>query len=302
MLLYHRVAEPVCDPLLLSVSPRNLADHLDVVAARGPIVALQEIPGAHRGVAITFDDGYADNLLAARGLAARGAPLTVFATSGAPGRPPWWDELARLVLAGRLPDAVSLGLPAGERRWTLAADEPPVTGWSIEEPVGESPRRSLYLELFRALRPLRSGARNAILGRLAEQLDGGQVEDARFLDTDELRELAGVDGVEVGGHTRTHPVLSTLAPDEQLAEIRDGKLELERAIGRPVTSFAYPFGARADYDATSVAAVRASGFERACANEPGRPRARGDRFRIPRFLVRDWDGDAFSAELDRWLA
>lgn len=59
-----------------------------------------------------------------------------------------------------------------------------------------------------------------------------------------LTELA--EGFEIGAHTLTHPRLPELSADRALAEIRDGKEALEESIGRPVTSFCYPYGAYAD--------------------------------------------------------
>ena len=49
-------------------------------------------------------------------------------------------------------------------------------------------------------------------------------------------------GVEFGAHTMTHPMLTTLPPDEAQAEILDSKREIEDQIGASVQSFAYPYG------------------------------------------------------------
>lgn len=54
-------------------------------------------------------------------------------------------------------------------------------------------------------------------------------------------------GHEIGGHTLTHPHLSTLPPDTQRKEICNDRVALLNA-GFRVTSFAYPFG---DEDATT---------------------------------------------------
>jgi peptidoglycan/xylan/chitin deacetylase (PgdA/CDA1 family) len=253
-LLYHRVAEPDRDPLLLAVSPARFAEHLEVLASAA-VVPLAALRGRGDGVAITFDDGYADNLDAAARLAEAGLPATVFVTAGLLGEPPWWDVLARVV---------------------------------PEEEVAER---------FRALRPLPPAERASALAGLE-----GEPPDGRVLTADELRALAAVDGIEIGAHTCTHPMLSALPLPEQRREIEGSKRMLEAELGRPVTSFAYPFGAREDYDDGTVAAVRAAGFERACVNEPARLRARCDPFRLPRFLVRDWDGDTFARRLAAWLA
>src|SRR3954470_15948888 len=103
ILLYHRVATPTRDPQLLSVSPERFAEHLEVVRRCAEPVALAGILAQGEGprAAITFDDGYADNLHeAAPLLAAAGVPATVFVVSGQVGTTDefWWDELERVLL------------------------------------------------------------------------------------------------------------------------------------------------------------------------------------------------------------
>jgi peptidoglycan/xylan/chitin deacetylase (PgdA/CDA1 family) len=102
VLLYHRVGEPAADPYGQAVSPATLASHLEMLRRRYRVLPLEELldrllrravpDGA---VAVTFDDGYADNLTAAWPVAARqGVPMTVFVTVRPvlEGRPFPWDE------------------------------------------------------------------------------------------------------------------------------------------------------------------------------------------------------------------
>ena len=103
ILMYHRVAIADSDPLELCVAPERFAEQLELLQSLGRIVPLGEITRARSNgltVAITFDDGYADNaLVAAPLLEARDAPATVFVVAGAvgSGRAFWWDRLAGLV-------------------------------------------------------------------------------------------------------------------------------------------------------------------------------------------------------------
>jgi peptidoglycan/xylan/chitin deacetylase (PgdA/CDA1 family) len=108
--------------------------------------------------------------------------------------------------------------------------------------------------------------------------------------------------IELGSHTVSHPVLSSLPAAAQQAEILGSKQRLESLIGREVSSFAYPYGSRADYTKTTTAIVRDSGFRLACANVPEGVSSSGDRLQLPRFLVRNWDGDEFERHLDTWSA
>jgi peptidoglycan/xylan/chitin deacetylase (PgdA/CDA1 family) len=119
ILLYHRVCESPLDPWQLSVTPRHFAQHLEVIRRKwrpmplGPLVrALREGQRLERAVAVTFDDGYADNLLAAKPLLERyDIPATVFVATGCleGGWGFWWDELESLLLrAGELPPTLDL--------------------------------------------------------------------------------------------------------------------------------------------------------------------------------------------------
>jgi peptidoglycan/xylan/chitin deacetylase (PgdA/CDA1 family) len=105
VLLYHRVASLEHDPHSLAISPEHFAQHLDVLVEHGVPMPLTEMvalasagdvpPGA---VAVTFDDGYADNLLnAAPLLAAAGVPATMFLSTGAIVNQSefWWDDIER---------------------------------------------------------------------------------------------------------------------------------------------------------------------------------------------------------------
>jgi len=82
------------------------------------------------------------------------------------------------------------------------------------------------------------------------------------LTTDELRALAAAPGIEIGGHTATHPILARIDLVQQRAEICSNKAKLEAWTGRRVTAFAYPNGEPGvDYTAEAVAVVAEQGFD-----------------------------------------
>src|SRR5688572_7601228 len=75
ILLYHRVAEASSDPWSLAVKPAHFAEHLEVINRRARVLSVEELVAAIAGdklprlaIVITFDDGYADNLLNAKPL------------------------------------------------------------------------------------------------------------------------------------------------------------------------------------------------------------------------------------------
>jgi len=78
----------------------------------------------------------------------------------------------------------------------------------------------------------------------------------------ELQALARVPGIELGGHSASHPILAMADRDEQLAEIVRNKTSLETWTNRRVRAFAYPNGEPgADYTDESVELIRQSGFD-----------------------------------------
>ena len=90
VLLYHRVAEVPSDPFNLCVTPRHFAEHLEVLKKYTQPVPLQQLVKTSQegnspnwSVAITFDDGYADNLYNAKPLLEKyEIPATVFVATG----------------------------------------------------------------------------------------------------------------------------------------------------------------------------------------------------------------------------
>jgi len=63
---------------------------------------------------------------------------------------------------------------------------------------------------------------------------------ARFSGID-LRALSR-DGFEIGGHTVSHRVLTSLSPAELASEVGDCKQSLQQILGKEVTTFCYPRG------------------------------------------------------------
>ncbi len=69
-----------------------------------------------------------------------------------------------------------------------------------------------------------------------------RVPELPLLDGDALGRLAEA-GVEIGAHSRRHPRLPQLAAPALRDELDGARAIIERYTGRPVTSFAYPYGA-----------------------------------------------------------
>jgi len=81
----------------------------------------------------------------------------------------------------------------------------------------------------------------------------------RLLNISELLRLAEA-GMSIGAHTVSHPILSLCSEDEARREIQGSKTLLEKALGRPVWAFAYPFGNPATMGKREVNLARDAGF------------------------------------------
>jgi peptidoglycan/xylan/chitin deacetylase (PgdA/CDA1 family) len=70
---------------------------------------------------------------------------------------------------------------------------------------------------------------------------GNYVGVADYLNADQIKEMAAA-GWEVGSHSMTHSDLTALEPQRQRMEVVDSKDFLEKTLGVPIKSIAYPFG------------------------------------------------------------
>jgi peptidoglycan/xylan/chitin deacetylase (PgdA/CDA1 family) len=105
----------------------------------------------------------------------------------------------------------------------------------------------------------------------------------RMMDEPELRKLAAA-GFEIGAHSVTHPDLSQLDFESCLREMTESRDTLERVIGAPVRTFAYPF---CRYGPAALAAVRAAGFAAAVSCQG---LGSWDRYALERSLITGKDG------------
>jgi peptidoglycan/xylan/chitin deacetylase (PgdA/CDA1 family) len=236
-----------------------------------------------RTVVVTFDDGYEDTIATALPLLRRHeVPATVFVTTGNPGEPFWWDTLASLVLgAPRLPERIVV--EAGGRSHVLST----------------RPRKQFLQRAAAILRPLDAGIRRTVIDGLMDQYPpDDRSAPPRALRSDEIQRLGQEPLVEVGGHTVTHPVLASLPPERQRAEIDENRLTLESLIGEPVRSFSYPHGS---YAPATRGLLQDAGYTAACCSEPDVATARADRYALPRLWVDRARGPRFGRWIDHWL-
>lgn len=312
VLLYHRVTKLPHDPHLSAVTPEHFEEQLQAQRRHFLVVSLGEVTDGlqHGGrlgpvIAITFDDGYADNAESTLPLLRKhDIPAIFYLASGFVGstREHLQDDLERLLLLSpQCPD--QLEFTAGGRRsaWAMRSrdswDESveSVAAWNVEAATDPSPRHRAHREIHNLLRALPSAEREEGLKQLRSQCgDPGPARSThRAMTWDQSRQMAACELIDLDAHTVNHPSLSALPMKEQRAEILECKRTLEEQIGQPVTSFSYPYGNRASYTAETVGLLIELGFTNSCSNFSDRIGRRTDLFQIPRFIVRDWNGDEF---------
>ena len=290
VILYHRVTALPSDPEMLAVTPENFRGQMQYLKKNFPIVRFEEdwLKVATPSVAITFDDGYADNALEALPILEEvGLPATFFVSTGTIGTSEefWWHELERIILEmPRLPPVFKLADDSFERSWP--------TGTLRE-------RLEFYQGLVLLMNDANPERRNTWRGQLRRwaQADKVVTDIHRSMTLDELRLLDESSQVTIGAHTVTHSRLSSLSPQAQQEEISASKEKLEAWLGREISTFSYPFGRRADYTKQSIALCREAGFSKAAANFPGQAHRWTDPYQIPRHLVRNWQVEMFAEKL-----
>lgn len=243
--------------------------------------------------AVTFDDGYRDSSETVAGiLEDLGLRGTFFVTTGfvETGGMMWFDEAA--LLFSRVPEHV-------RRDVVLQVSG----GASGLPPIGSN--ASAWTAHLKHDSP---GERRAILAALADVAGGVPTVGAPLRDGFEPMSIAqAVDlhrrGHEIGSHTITHPILTTLDDPELAHETAGSRNILSSWIGAAPLGFCYPNG---DHDERVIAAVRRAGYAYACTTSQGIHRAGTDPFRIRRRdMVADrvvdasqrFDATAFRREL-----
>ena len=260
-----------------------LARRFDIIPVREALARAEARTLDGRSLSITFDDGYADNFTQALPVLERhGAPATFFVASGyIDGGRMWNDSIIETVRR----------LPQGKTEVEGFEEGPlELDGWDS--------RHAAASRLIAAWKHLAPTERQRRVDLLAARVAG--LPDDLMMTREQLRGLASSDCAEIGGHTRSHPILAAIDDTSAVAEIEGGKRDLEEWLQHEVKLFAYPNGKRGrDYSAEHARLARAAGFEAALATDWGTLDAHTDPFAIPRFTPWQRSLDRFAADLAR---
>lgn len=214
-----------------------------------------------REIALTFDDGFKDNVeVAAPVLTKLGVPATFFLVneflSGE--LVPWWESVA----------------------WAVKEDSSAATSGSQErEPAGlastlDELKRLTHASRRKRVQEIIASARPVVpFEQKSPMMDWGDA--AKLLDL----------GFEVGSHTLAHAILARETADEQRRQMVESKLELERRLGTKVAHLAYPNGGSDDQNDLTLQIAEAAGYDSAATTVRGRIGPHTRRSAIPRLVV-----------------
>ncbi len=264
ILMYHGVVPDGTQPCLwtqieaslFEAQMRYLHHHRRVV----PLAQLL-LPGAQAclepgTIAVTFDDGYQNNLDVAMPILERfGIPATVFVTAGLIGTDDllWSDQVY-----DRL---VPLYDPGGRRL------------------------REAYA-FVRTLKQLSEAQRRIALRERLDPFGGvpvaGRGHPRRLLDVPSLRKLAASPLVHIGSHGMTHALLTRVPENEAQRELIESKAALEKWTGQAVDMVAYPDGA---CDRETIRLARNAGYRAGVTTAFRRLRPGDDPMTLGRYPV-----------------
>jgi peptidoglycan/xylan/chitin deacetylase (PgdA/CDA1 family) len=238
ILAYHRVAElrdtPAVDSRSVSVTPAGFTRQMKHLARNYHVISMlqllneveNEIPLPKRAVLITFDDAYADFAETAWPILKRlGLPGTLFVPTAYPDHPElafWWDRLYQAFQATA--KAELRGTPFGPL------------------PLGNSEEKRRALRMVQNHVPtVPDHEAMKLVDSICDQLGEKHVCSGSVLTWDQLRQLDR-EGLTLGSHTRTHPVMTQVRLDRIREEIRASQADLKREIGIALPIFCYPNG------------------------------------------------------------
>jgi peptidoglycan/xylan/chitin deacetylase (PgdA/CDA1 family) len=239
-----------------------------------------------RAAAISFDDGYADNVTCALPVLRRhGLHATFFIATGyLDGGVMWNDVLSHSVHECGLSslDASAAGLG------------------TVQLPDPGPARTATVMQINAAVKHLDFDERERVVEAI-RQAAGVDRPRALMMSTQQLRNLHAA-GMGIGGHTVKHPILARCSDELAWREITEGARQLREVLRSPVDLFAYPNGRPgADYGATHVRMVREAGFSAAFSTSAGAARQGDDAYQLPRFMPWDKDHTRFALRMLRNL-
>jgi len=250
VLCYHSVVSddsPVNSRTSIAVSKSEFDKQIALLRKYWNPVSLVEIESAcsekkslpDYSVLVTFDDGFQNNFtLAAPILKKYDVPAITFLTTGL--------------------------IDNNELLWPQEVRERITDGTTNKTRNGAQYNGELAEKAVAECKKMSHEERTAYLVELRKSTtlnleEPWKKELYEFMSWEEVRQIRKF-GVELGGHTVSHPILSSMSPEKIREELRFCKEKIESETGRECSSFAYPNGGRADFNEAAVEEAKQAGF------------------------------------------
>ncbi len=278
ILIYHRVLKQkdelfpgIVDAETFRWQMELVSNYFNVLPLSDAVELMNTNSLPDGALCITFDDGYADNAEVALPILKKlGLSATFFVTTGfLDGGRMWNDtviEAIRILKSPKL-DMSDVGL-------------------EIYDVSSVVKKREAIESIITKIKHLPQEKRQDFVD-LIEKKANDKLPDNLMMTSEQVR-LVHQSGMEIGGHTVTHPILATLDKAQAMEEIKQGKTQLERIIGENLRCFAYPNGKPGvDYQEEHVELVSSAGFNVAVSTASGVSNRSTDRYQLRRFTP--WD-------------
>jgi len=281
ILIFHRVLDEPdfmrpgeVDKKVFTWQMQLLAKYFNVLSLADALEKLDQDQLPSRAVCITFDDGYADNYLNALPiLKQHNLTATFFIATGYLNGGIMWND--KVIEAVRNTEQIELDLT------DIELGKASITS--------EHQKYQIAQKIIQKIKHLQPKQRSQYAESIAEQAKSLPND---LMMTDKQLKSLHQSGMEIGGHTVTHPILATLNTQDAEKEIVDNKAELERLLERRIDFFAYPNGMpEQDYLKEHISIVKDAGYKAAVSTPWGVLTKQTDRYQLPRFTP--WDKQGF---------
>lgn len=289
ILIYHRVLESIdyMRPGIPDVASFNwqmelISRYFQPLSLSEALARLDEGDLPPRAICVTFDDGYADNLLQALPVLQRwNVPATVYVSSGFLDGGRMWN------------DSVIEAFTACKKNTVYL----PELGFDRIDISTPEKRLEACYNVIKKIKYLQPKPRLAQVDDICRALGNTTLSDSLMLTRQQLRVLSNAH-VEIGNHTVSHPVLSAVDDDTVVKELKENTRDIQEVIHKPVRHFAYPNGIPGtDFYEHHRNIIKNLGFESAVTTEWGVSDLSTDRWALPRFTPWDQTPQRFAARL-----
>ena len=278
ILNYHRVhaeRDPInpgeVDAETFSWQMKLISRNFTVLNVGEAALLLKQGKLPERSLCVTFDDGYADNVEVALPILQHySVPTTFFIATGYLDGGMMWNDTVIESVRKTPSDHIDLS----ERK----LGKYNLNNWNE--------RHTAYSEIIKKIKHLPQVERQELVEWLSSFITDAELPEL-MMTCDQVRYLHEC-GMEIGGHTVSHPILSCISDEQAEQEIADGKKRLEVITQSTINVFAYPNGKPGqDYLPKHINIVERLGFNAAVSTEWGVSTINTDRNQLRRFTP--WD-------------